>query len=312
MNKLSKLSKKYNFADTITSNFVGEEALGYVSASILSGTTLAENNITLLPNVNYKANVRKIAVPTSGNALVDASCDFTDSIDMSYTEAILEPKPLEVNMQICKKDFIDTWEGSNQLAGLNGALPVSFVDYIMGITAEQVAGEIESNIWVGGVGTGQFSGFKLNLIADGDVSDISGTTLAAGNIVGEMEKVLNAIPSRVYGKEDLKLFVPTSAWKFYIQSQATLGFNTQYNMNGQFEFMFNGVRVAHAPGLTDNTMVCARTSNLFFGTGGDYNQVRVLDMTENDLSDNVRVAMRFSAGVQHAFGSDIVLYDPTV
>ena len=73
-------NKKYNFADTVTSNYAGEAAAGYMSAALLSGTTLAENNITFLNNVKYKANLRKITIAgTAGNLMADSTCDFLDS-----------------------------------------------------------------------------------------------------------------------------------------------------------------------------------------------------------------------------------------
>jgi len=41
------------------------------------------------------------------------------------------------------------------------------------------------------------------------------------------------------------------------------------------------------------------------------NEVRVIDMAENDGSQNVRVVMRFTSGVQYAQVTDIV-YRKTV
>ena len=57
-------------------------------------------------------------------------------------------------------------------------------------------------------------------------------------------------------------------------------------------------------------MVAARKSNLYFGTGllNDTNVVKVIDMADTLGSQNVRVVMRFTAGVQFGIGSDIVLY----
>jgi hypothetical protein len=57
-------------------------------------------------------------------------------------------------------------------------------------------------------------------------------------------------------------------------------------------------------------MVAAEKSNLFFGTGllSDQNEVKVIDMADIDGSQNVRVVMRFTAGVQYGIGSEIVLY----
>lgn len=35
-------------------------------------------------------------------------------------------------------------------------------------------------------------------------------------------------------------------------------------------------------------------------------------MADLDGSQNVRVIMRFTSGIQYGFGSEVVLYDPTV
>ena len=73
---------------------------------------------------------------------------------------------------------------------------------------------------------------------------------------------------------------------------------------------FDGIRVEICNGLTANQMVCAERSNLFFGTSleSDQNEVRVLDMADLDGSDNIRVIVRFFAGVNFGIGADTVLY----
>jgi len=304
-------NKKYNFADTVTSNYAGEAAAGYMSAALLSGTTLAENNITFLNNVKYKANLRKITIAgTAGNLMADSTCDFTDSGTLTYAERVLEPRDFDVNMQLCKEDYLASWEGANMTAGLNGTLPTSFADYIIGQTAARVSQEIEQSIWNGTDGdNGSFDGFRKLCLADADVVDVAGAAaLDAANIVAKLGTVVDAIPTAVYGKEDLRIFVPTSAWRFYIQAQATLGYFNEYNMREGWNLSYNGVRLAHAPGLANDTMIAGRVSNMFFGSDGSNSEVKLLDMTNLDGSDNIRVIMRFTAGVNYAFGSDMVLY----
>ena len=303
-------NKKYELTQSVTSNYAGEAAAGYISASLLSGTTLSEGNLTVLNNVKYKANLRKITVAgTAGNLMADASCNFIDSGTVTYAERVLTPKDLDVNTEVCKKEFIQTWEGANMTAGLNGTLPLDFSDYLISQTAERVSAEIEQSIWDGnGANNGQFDGFKLLLAADGTVNTVAGTTITAANVVDEIEKVINATPNAVYGKEDFAIYVPTSALKFYVQSQATLGYGNLYNMNNEFAYTFNGVPIKHAAGLADDTMVAGRKSNMFFGIDGSRSEVRLLDMSDLDGSDNVRIVMRFATGVNYAFGSDMVLY----
>ena len=304
------ISKKYEMGQSVTSNYAGEAASGYISAALLSNPTIANNEITVLNNVTYKANLRKITVAgTAGNLMADTDCNFVDSGTVTYAERVLTPKKFDVNTQICKAEFLQSWEGANMTAGLNGTLPVEFADYILGQTAERVSQEIQQSIWNGdGATDGQFAGFQGLLAADGDVVDVAGQPLDADNIVAELDKVVAAIPAAVYGKDDLKIWIPTTALQYYIQSQATLGYINRYNMGTDFPLSFNGIQVCHAPGLSADRMVAGRTSNMFFGTDGSTSEVRLLDMAELDGSDNVRIIMRFNAGVNYAFGSDMVYY----
>ena len=59
--------------------------------------------------------------------------------------------------------------------------------------------------------------------------------------------------------------------------------------------------------------MAAEKSNIYFGTGllADHNEVKVLDMSDLDGSDNIRVVMRFTAGVQYGIVDDIVTYGIT-
>ena len=133
--------------------------------------------------------------------------------------------------------------------------------------------------------------------------------------------MVDAIPSALYGKEDLYIYVAQNVARAYVRAlggfgASGLGANgvnnegTQWWNNGALSF--DGVKIFVANGLADNYMMAAEKSNLFFGCGllSDQNLVKLLDMQDLDGSDNVRVVMRFSAGVQYGIGSDIVLYTP--
>ena len=85
---------------------------------------------------------------------------------------------------------------------------------------------------------------------------------------------------------------------------------TQWWNNGSLSF--DGVKIFVANGLASNYIVAAEKSNLYFGTGllSAHNEVKVIDMADIDGSQNVRIVMRLTAGVQYGIGSDIVLYTP--
>ena len=180
---------------------------------------------------------------------------------------------------------------------------------------------MEQNIWNGtNANAGEFDGFKTTLLADGDVVDVAGQASTSSNVAAEIGKVADAIPSAVYGNEDLVIYVPSNIHRNYIRSLGGFGANglgaagtndqgnQWYNMGNALSF--DGLEIVHAPGLASDTMIAAEKSNLFFGTGlmADQNEVKVIDMADIDGSQNVRVVMRFTAGIQHGIGSDIVLY----
>lgn len=59
--------------------------------------------------------------------------------------------------------------------------------------------------------------------------------------------------------------------------------------------------------MPDNQIVAAQSSNLFFGTDllSDNTEIRLLDMSALDGSDNLRVVAKYSAGVQVGVGADV-------
>ena len=303
---------------SITTTYAGEFAGKYISAALLSGKTLAEGNITTVPNVKFKQVMKKVAT----DAIVkDATCDFTDTSTLTLTERILQPEEFQVNLELCKKDFRSDWEAVQMGYSAFDNLPPKFSDFLIAHVADKVAQKMEQNIWTGTNATaGEFDGFITTLGADGDVNDVTGTASTSANIIEELGKIADAIPTAVYGAEDLTIYLPSNMYRNYIRALGgfgasglgAAGTNAQgtqwYNMGNALSF--DGIKVVNAPGLSDNDAVAAQASNLFFGTGlmSDSNEVKVIDMADLDGSQNVRVVMRFTAGIQHAIGGDIVLY----
>ena len=303
---------------SITTTYAGEFAGKYISAALLSGKTLAEGNITTVPNVKYKQVMKKVA---TDDIVKDATCDFTDTSTLTLTERILTPEEFQVNLELCKKDFRSDWEAAQMGFSAFDNLPPSFSDFLIAHVADKVAQRIETNIWTGTNATaGQFDGFITTLGADSDVVDVTGTASTASNIITELGKIADAIPSAVYGSEDMTIYLPGNMYRNYIRALGGFGASglgaagtndqgTQwYNMGSGLSF--DGIQVVHAPGLSDNDAVAAQKSNLFFGTGllSDQNEVKVIDMADLDGSQNVRVVMRFTAGIQHGIGTEVVLY----
>ena len=305
-------------ATSITTTYAGEFAGKYISAALLSADTIEGGGITVKPNVKFKEVIKTL----STNALVkDAACDFADQSTVTLAERVLQPEEFQVNLELCKKDFHNDWEAVQMGYSAFDSLPPSFADFLIGHIAAKVAQKMENNIWQGANATaGEFDGFEVTLEADSDVVDVTGTTVTAANVITEMGKVVDAIPTAVYGKEDLYIYVSSNVARAYVRAlggfgASGLGANGVNNegttwFNGG-DLAFDGVKVFVCSGMSDNTMVAAQKSNLFFGTGllADHNEVKLIDMADLDGSQNVRVVMRFTAGIQHGIGADIVLYN---
>jgi len=304
-------------ATSITTTYAGEFAGKYISAALLSADTIEGGGITVKPNVKYKEVMKTL----STNALVkDAACDFADQSTVTLAERILQPEEFQVNLELCKKDFHNDWEAIQMGYSAFDSLPPSFADFLIGHIAAKVAQKTEETIWTGTTATaGEFDGFATLLAADATVIDVVGTTVTAANVIDELGKVVDAIPTAVYGKEDLYIYVSQSIARAYVRAlggfgASGLGANGVNNAGTTWynggDLAFDGVKLFVCSGMADNDMVAAQKSNLFFGTGllSDHNEVKLIDMADLDGSQNVRVVMRFTAGVQHGIGADIVLY----
>jgi hypothetical protein len=304
---------------SITTTYAGEFSKKYISAALLSASTIENGGIEVMPNVKYKSVIQRLAT----DAIVkDATCAFDATSTVTLTERVITPEEFQVNLELCKKDFASTWQSIEMGMSAFETLPKSFADYLIGHVAAKVAENNEISIWRGVNATaGQFAGFVTLATADAAVIDVTGTTVTASNVIAELGKVVDAIPAALYGKEDLYIYVSQNVARAYVRALGGFGasglgangtntMGTQWFNNGSLSY--DGVKIFVANGLASNYMLAAQKSNLFFGTGllSDHNEVKLIDMADIDGSQNVRVVMRFTAGVQYGVGSEIVLYTP--
>ena len=319
------MKARQNFAlPSVTSTYAGEAASGYIAAALLSANTLDKKLVTIMPNVKYKSVIQKLDV---SGIVQDASCDFTTSGSVAISEQVLTPKELQVNLLLCKQEFVDSWEALQLGFSAFDEIPKNFNDFLISYVGGKVAEATETSIWQGSTATnGQFGGFQTAFsasIAAGGATAVleakSGSIVISGcvtsaNVVDKLNSVVNTIPDTVYGKPDVLLYVSTNVAKAYQQALGggavgANGWNNQMNV-GEKPFNFNGIEIVWCPGMSSDKIVAAQKSNLFFGTGllSDYNEVKVIDMANIDGSQNYRIVMRYTGGTQFGIGQDIVYY----
>jgi len=308
---------------SITTTYSGEFKDQIIAAALLSAPTIEAGGITVKPNIKYKEVIKRLS---TDDILKNATCDFDATSTITLTERIITPEEFQVNLQLCKKDFHSDFLSSQQGFSSFDVLPKTFQDFLVAHVAAKVAAKNETNIWSGvNANAGEFDGFATLLAADAALptaNEVAGTTVTAANVVAEMGKIVDAIPAALYGQDDLYIYVSQNMARAYVRALGGFGasglgangtnaLGTQWYNNGSLSF--DGVKIFVANGMGANKAIATTKDNLYFGTSllSDHTEVKVIDLADIDGSQNVRVIMRLSAGVQYGVVQDIVTYGIT-
>ena len=296
----------------ITTGYAGESAGVYISAALKQAKSLA--TLTTYENIKFKRTLQ--VASHTGSLITAAGCDFAESGVLALADKILTPVNMQINVELCKNDVLDDWQAAQMRAGANNSdFSADFTAFVMSYLAGHIGQHVENNIWTGAVATaGHFEGFLTAgtgvLIADGTVlTQAKSAAFSATNIIENMELAIQKSPTQLYGSENLRMYMGTEAYRFYLAAVSTLGFAQLYNMNDDYQPLYNGVKIELCPGMPADHIVVAENTNLFFGTDliSDQTEIRMLDMSNLDGSDNVRVVAKFSGSVQSGVGKDIVV-----
>ena len=303
----------------VTSNFAGKAAGGYIHAALKEAKSL--DYLTQLNNVRYKSNIQSAA---NTGFVRNATCDFTENGTLTLAEKVLEVKPLQINIDLCKKTLVDSWE-SLEMTGAYGNPPASFDDFVISYMGSIIADQVETDIWQGNDGNGELAAGYLAAVVGLLLPGVDGTVIQSaasgayttGNIIANLQTLTADMAANVPAilhKEDTHIYMNSKTYALYISAVSTLGYVNAYNMNGDYEPVFEGYKIAVCPGMNDNEMVAAQKSNLYwgtdlvsdFGTTGTGPRITIMDMSALDGSDNLRCVARYSGAVQTGVGADIV------
>ena len=291
---------------SLTTTFAGREAAGYIRAAFLSNESLAA--VTFKENIEYKQVVRKLV---DSITFANATCDFTPTGTVTLTERILVLEKFQVHRQLCKKDFLADWEAKSEQ---DGFLHASLTDALIANVMAGVAANNERLMWQGVNATaGEYAGFETLFLADSAVLDVADAeAITSANVIEEMNRLVLTLPTRVRRATEKPVIA--------VSSNVAEAFRTAILGLGGGSYLYQGETVKmtwqgqydiiECPGMSDDTMAMYQKSNLWFGTNlkDQWNNVAVLDMYQYDLSDNVRFAASFFAGVQYGFGDEIAFY----
>lgn len=132
------------------------------------------------------------------------------------------------------------------------------------------------------------------------------------NVVEVLTAIYNNTPEAVKHKADFRLFVPLHVADAYRLRQAEVaqGSGTYFTTDKALNFL--GKQMEEMPWFAPNTIVAARSSNLYFGTDllADYNNIQVVDMRQSTADHKVRFRATFASDVNFGYGEEILLYRP--
>jgi len=300
---------------TVSSNYAGQVAGEIIGKAFKEADTIAKNLVTVNADIDFQVSLRKIQY-TDGR--VNYACGFTPTGAVTLSEKLLTPKKIMNNLEICKEDLRQIWSSASMgFSAHNDSMPKDVETALLAEILAETAEAVDNEIWNGTAATaGEIGGFVELFAADGDVIKANNgiTTLAGAitkaNVVSEIEKVLNAIPTALRRKSDMIFGVSSNVALAYQQALVSAGISNGIG-GADMVLQYGTYKMEVINGLADNTFVVYQRKNLYFGTGlmSDHNEVKFVDQDEAGLlTGNVRGKMVYTGGVQYVNSEEIVWY----
>ena len=297
---------------TITSNYAGKAAGGLFLKTFKEADALKNGAVTPYEGVNYELWLRKLETTNGRRAY---TCGHVPEGSVILSERLLKPKKFKDDFDICKEDFRATWgEESMGASASNDTMNKEILDAIIANKLADNAEDFGSIIWSGdSTNADEFDGFLKLFLADATVIDVDLDTITEANVEAQIKLALNAVPVQLRGKNTLKVSVSADIAQFYNFFLASKGIANGLGGNANTSLVFGNYTLVVDTGLPSSTIVIADPKNLAFGTGAlaDHNQIEVVDEDSIGLlTGKVRGTMVYNAGVQYAYGSEIVWARP--
>lgn len=199
----------------------------------------------------------------------------------------------------------------------NTELPESLEEATMAMLAAELSSEIEAKIFTGdsAVNTYEFDGAVKTLKGSADAIKIKGATLTKANVLGEIEKVYEAIPENVLVKglenDTIKIYVSYETMQR--AKMALAGVSNQvvsaalsYENN---ELRYIGVEIVPVKGLDNATMIAAESTNMLLVTDllSDLEEIRIGQFPAPNDS-KLFIDGRLRLGFAIPFENEVVFY----
>ena len=279
--------------------YVDENSEALYVKSVLGGKSASM--FSLVPDVK---GAKAIHLMDTEVVLQDGSaCGWNETEGTSFSNRILTPAVLKVNMAFCDKNLLGTYAARKvKLAAGTEVLP--FEEAWTKSITDNVAKQIEKMIYQGDSANGaEFDGLIKILGADGAVA----VTAAAGTSAYDyLKQVAAAIPAEV---ENPVILVSTPMYREFMQDLVAANLFHYDPANGDNEYRLPGtdIKVIAVNGLNGTSnAIAADLNNLIYGCDAEGSE-STFDLFYSRDNREFRLAIEFAAGVQVAFPDRVVL-----
>ena len=287
------------------SKYAGTAAVPFVAPAILSADTIANGYCSVLENVRYKTNLRKV----SGGTVEARSCDFAANGSLDISDVQLTLTELQVNEEICNHELAQTW-AAEQMRGNFAPVPGDYEQFLAQYVASRVAEDVEKNIWAGkynstdgstsggGAGTLFDSIMSAYVAGAGTNETLVTTAFTNANIDDNLASLVADLPDALIGDPNTKIYMSRKSFQLYFQFLASNDNNPV--LATQMAKFYLGYQIITPAGFPDDTLLASRVDNMYFGTNvlTDHVEARFIDLRNTTGADLTRILMMFDGGTQ--------------
>lgn len=287
------------------SKYAGTAAVPFVAPAILSADTIANGYCSVLENVRYKTNLRKV----SGGTVEARSCDFAANGSLDISDVQLTLTELQVNEEICNHELAQTW-AAEQMRGNFAPVPGDYEQFLAQYVASRVAEDVEKNIWAGkynstdgstsggGAGTLFDSIMSAYVAGAGTNETLVTTAFTNANIDDNLASLVADLPDALIGDPNTKIYMSRKSFQLYFQFLASNDNNPV--LATQMAKFYLGYEIITPAGFPDDTLLASRVDNMYFGTNvlTDHVEARFIDLRNTTGADLTRILMMFDGGTQ--------------
>lgn len=276
-----------------------------VSAAIFGAKSTDRMNI----QTGVKASVPIVRIENEVTFQDGTQCGFNASDDTDFSDRLLNPEFIKVNMEWCDKDMLKSW-AANEVSVQAGRETMPFEQKITDNLIKKINAELDKLVWQGDKTNGSGNMALMDGIYTLIEADITNTVIPAANVVAKgsdnmfvrVEKLWQAIPAEYTDK--VTFFTSVTNYKQLIVDLTNSNLYhifEEYQGEYRMRLPFAGnVELVGLPALEGvNTIIATPYDNLYYGVDLE-DDSEVFDLWYSKDDRVFRFDCEFAAAVQYA------------